>query len=638
MKLTDYTDAAIERFAGSTIFGRGYGYYEEGMVMSLEYDADSETIEAQVAGHYDDYNVSLSGTQNGIHADCDCPYDGWPCKHVVAVLLTFIHQKAHYVKAHKSRKKSGTSLAAKIRKLSQDELAELMIAYAQKYPDVKRELMVRLESHKKATFETIQKQIGNAFPSIESRNYSTSTIAKQLSTIVQSVDNASPEMRVKVLWAAADAAISELNAYGMYDDPLEDFAIEALESLVEMLTENTSLHELKARIIDELMAYYISGNSGLVDFMYETASALCSEDSDCQIMIEHLKRSGSSYHQGLLARWYAAIGDTDAQRTTLESKLEYGMDYWSLAQYWFDQGNHKKAFGVILDGIEHGKGRKLELYEALQTHYQQQNEYDKIVKLLHQKIDKNELDQRILRTDGAYQCLWQHYEKTHDYSQHKALLELCVTNNEVDLDLYKQAEKTLGDDDWNEFAPKLITNLQDRIAQQQQKQRSLSWSYGFSYGRSETSILADIYHYTQDIDKLFETVNGRVDLLQKYESLLLPHYAVEYLDAYKDRINRLIAARGRKNYQAAVPYVKKMKEIYTKMLESPADWKAYITHLRTSNKTLRALQDELSKMVRCASITEHRFFFSDVTAHRRGSGTSSRQECVSVYASFFDTG
>jgi hypothetical protein len=314
-------------------------------------------------------------------------------------------------------------------------------------------------------------------------------------------------------------------------------------------------------------------------------------------MIDQLERSGSSYHQNLLAGWYAAIGDTDAQRKTLESKLEYGMDYWRLAQYWFDQGDRKKAFGVVLDGIEKGKGRKNELYEALQKHYQKQNDYDNIVKLLQQKIDKNELDQRTLRNDGAYQCLWKHYSRTNNYPQQKKLLELCLTRNEVDLDFYKHAEKILNEDDWKDVESKIITNLQDRITQQQQQiRKSLSWSYGSPYGSSETSILAEIYHYKKDVDKLFETVSGSVDLLQKYESLLLPNYAVEYLEAYKDRINRLIAVRGRKNYQTAVPYVKKVKQIYTKMLKNPADWKAYITHLRTSNKTLRALQEELSRI------------------------------------------
>lgn len=596
MKLTEYTEAAIKQLTGPTIFGRGNDYYKEGMVMSLEYDSDKDTIEAQVAGNYGDYDVSISGEQSGIQADCNCPFDGWPCKHVAAALLSFIHEKKHYIQSNKKRKKADSSLAAKIQKLSKDELANLIITYVQKFPDVKRDLMVCLESNKKATFQTIQKDIDKAFPSIESQNYSTSTIAKKLSTILQSVENASSEMQAKVYWAVAEASLSELNAYGIYEDPLEYLVIDTFELLVDIFADNPSLNDLKSDVIDGLMSYYISGNSGVTDLIYQTALDLCWDESDYQIIIDRLKRSESSYHKDLLAGLYAEIGDTDTQQRVLESKLEYGMDYWELAKYWFDQGDRIKGYDVILDGIERGKGRKNELYEALQKQYQEENDYDQIVNLLQQKIDKNELDQRMLRDDGTYQCLWEYYSTTNNYPQQKQLLELCLMRNEIDLFFYKEAEKTLNKEDWKNFESKIITNLQNSITLQQEKLKSQRWSYGGAYGSYETSILAEIYNYKKEVERLFEIVRGSVDLLKKYESCLLPNYASEYLEVYRDRIDGLIAARGRKNYQTAVPYVKKVKQIYTEMLKRPADWKAYITHLRTSNKSLPALQDELSGM------------------------------------------
>ncbi|MCI5218476.1 MAG: hypothetical protein D3914_04625 [Candidatus Electrothrix sp. LOE2] len=591
MKLTDTTEASIQQFAGSTIFGRGYGYYKDDMVMSLEYDGDSDIIDAQVAGSNTDYEVQVRGTKHGIDADCDCPYEGWPCKHVVAVLLTFLHQKKKYLDANRTRKKTASSLASKIRTLSQNELAELVISYSRKYPDVKRELMLRLETDKKATLETIEKQINNAFPSIESRNYSTSQIARKISTIVRSVEDASPEIQAKVSWTAADAAIGELDEYGMNDSSLEELVFDTLESLVETLENNPSLQDLKTTVIDELMEYYISGNNGIVDLLYDTASKLCSEESHHRIMIDRLKNSRDSYDQNLLAGWYAKVGDTDAQRKTLESKLEYGMDYWRLAQYWFDCGDHKKGLAVVLDGIAKGKGRKNELYAALQKHYQQQKDYDSIFKMLEQKLEKNELDERKLKDDSAYQCLWTHYSTNKDYEQQKRLLDLCLSNNKVDLDLYKRAEKTLNEDDRSDFRVRIIENLQDGI---RREQKTRNRNYGLFYRENALSILAEIHHYTEDVDALFEIVKGHFQLMEQYESLLLPKYPAEYLKAYTQQIDRLIEARGRQKYQEAVPYVKKVQEIYTKILKNAAGWQEYISRLRSSNKKLRALQEELA--------------------------------------------
>ncbi|MCI5130668.1 MAG: hypothetical protein D3904_03915 [Candidatus Electrothrix sp. EH2] len=591
MKLTDTTEATIKQFAGSTIFGRGYGYYEDGMVLSLEYDADSDALDSQVSGSTMDYEVQIRGTKQGIDADCDCPYEGRPCKHVVAVLLTFLHQKKTYMDAHRKRKKTESSLASKIRRLSHNALAELLITYSRRYPDVKRELMLRLETDKKATLETIEQQINKVFSSTGSNTYSPSQIAGKVSRIIQSVQDASPEMQARIYWAAADAAIGELDEYGIYDNPLEDLAIDTAEALLELLTEHASLQEMKSGVIDKLLEYYLSGNNGLTDFLYDSASELCSEQAHYQIMIDRLKNSRSSYDQNLLAGWYAKIGDTDAQRRTLESKLEYGMDYWRLAQYWFEQGDPEKGINVVLDGIAQGKGRKRELYTALQEYYQKENDYDSIFKMLQQKLEKDELDERKLKDDGTYQCLWSHYSGTENYGQQKELLNLCLSGNKVDLDLYKQAEKTLNKDDRSDFSAQLIENLQDEI---KREQKTRNWNYGLFYRENALSILAEIYQYTADVDALFETVKGNFQLMERYESLLLPEYPAEYLETYKRHIDRLIEARGRKKYQEAVPYVKKVQEIYTKVLKNAAGWQDYITRLRSANKKLRALQEELT--------------------------------------------
>jgi uncharacterized Zn finger protein len=215
MQLNDLTEHFVKQFAGSTIFSRGNGYYRNGMVYDLQYDVDRDSLQAQVSGNYGDYEVDITMEDNYISADCDCPYEGYPCKHIVAVLLTFLHQKAQYQQQAKKRKQAESSLTKKVKSLSKEKLAELLLSYSKKYPDVKRDLMVLLESNKKATFTSIKRQIAGAFPSVESRNYAPRTIAKQLRTILKSVDNASKEMQLKVYWAVTDRTLKELNGQGI---------------------------------------------------------------------------------------------------------------------------------------------------------------------------------------------------------------------------------------------------------------------------------------------------------------------------------------------------------------------------------------------------------------------------------------
>ena len=599
MQLKDLTETYLRQFAGSTIFERGEGYADGEAVYSLRYDAGSDSIQAEVAGNYDDYEVTASSPGGRLSAECDCPYEGYPCKHIVAVLLTFLRDKARYAEEAKKRQKAQSSLAKKIKALSQEQLVEILLDYVKKYPDVKRDLTVRLEADNKATFSSIKKQIARAFPSIQSRNYSTSHIAKQLRMILKSVETAPEAMQAKVYWAVTDRTLLELNNYGMDDDALENIAIDALEELIALFQENDSLQEEKAQVIEQLMAYYFHGNCGLVDLIYESAYNLCSKKADYQILIDSLKPKvksdpSRSYYKNLLADLYEAVGDSEAQRHTLEARLEYGMDYWRLAQYWLEQGNEEKALQVIRAGIEKGQGRKIELYAALQKHYQAHGKFEDILALLEQKIEKQDLDNRNhFKHDGTYQCLWEHYSEQGDYQGIVRLLDMRLQHNDIDLEFYQEAETNLTQEDWNDFAPRIRQNLKKRI---QSKQQRGTHMWYVPYAASETQILAEIYEYTRDVNNLFETIKHDVKLLRQYESQLNEDYAVEYLNQYRTLIDRLIAARGRNNYKTAAQYAATIKHIYLDIQKDPAAWKQYLTSLLATHKTLRALKEEFAHL------------------------------------------
>ena len=599
MQLQDLNETYLRQFAGSTIFQRGKQYAERGMVSSLNYDAVSDSIQAEVTGNYGDYDVTVSTQSGQLSAECDCPYDGYPCKHIVATLLQFMTQKSSYFRQAKTQKKAESSLVKKIKALPHDQLLDILLDCVKKYPDVKRDLMVRLESDTKTTFSSIKKQIARAFPSIQSRNYSTSQIAKQLRMILKSVENAPSEMQLKVYWAVTDRTLDELNDYGMDDDALENIVIEMLEELVDAFQGNDSLQQEKADIITQLMKYYLQGNFGLTDWVYETAYKLCSQKSDYMILIDSLKgkvrqKASSSYHKELLADLYGTIGDTEAQRSTLESRLEYGMDYWRLAQYWTEQGQAEKALQVIREGIEKGQGRKIELYAALQEQYRKQGDYEGIFKLLLQKVERQDLDNRNHFThDNTYNCLWEHYSEQGEYQGIAKLLEMRLQHNDIDLRFYQEAEANLTQEDWNDFAPRIRQNLQERIQNKQQRGPHMWY---VPYAAEETKILAEIYEYSGDINNLFETIKHDVKLLREYEARLLPSYPVEYLAQYRNIIDRLIATRGRDNYKTAAQYAATIKRIYLDIQHEPAAWKQYINSLLATNKQLRALKEEFANL------------------------------------------
>jgi uncharacterized Zn finger protein len=70
-----------------------------------------------------------------------------------------------------------------------------------------------------------------------------------------------------------------------------------------------------------------------------------------------------------------------------------------------------------------------------------------------------------------------------------------------------------------------------------------------------------------------------------------PHEAIRL---YKSVIQKLIDGRGRENYQQATDFLQRVRLLYQKQGQE-SEWHAYITNLRNSNKSLRALKEELDK-------------------------------------------
>ncbi len=93
MALPNLTPATIQYHATEPSYARGESYFRSGAVVSLT--QRQQTLQAEVEGNeVIPYRVTIDFDGGGvIQAACTCPYnfEGW-CKHIVATLLTCIHQ------------------------------------------------------------------------------------------------------------------------------------------------------------------------------------------------------------------------------------------------------------------------------------------------------------------------------------------------------------------------------------------------------------------------------------------------------------------------------------------------------------------------------------------------------------------
>ena len=93
MQYPDLTEDQIQDRCTKQVFARGEGYFYNEMIENAMFHGS--TLCATCQGSEDTpYTVSVELTPTGIaDAACSCPYDwGGDCKHIVALLLTYVHE------------------------------------------------------------------------------------------------------------------------------------------------------------------------------------------------------------------------------------------------------------------------------------------------------------------------------------------------------------------------------------------------------------------------------------------------------------------------------------------------------------------------------------------------------------------
>lgn len=135
-----FTEADLRAAADGRSFERGWGYVDA--VEGLE--VRDGQVTATVYGT-DDYEVVLTMGEDGLDAECDCPYgqDGNFCKHCVAVGLTVLRMADRLPVMRKTVAAKDRSLQSWLDSLSREALLDLLREQLAQDKDLRRRLELR---------------------------------------------------------------------------------------------------------------------------------------------------------------------------------------------------------------------------------------------------------------------------------------------------------------------------------------------------------------------------------------------------------------------------------------------------------------------------------------------------------------
>ncbi len=552
MKLNDISEENIQEIADSSaILARGLDYYERGQIKSM--NVKENNISAKVHGSYGTYDVEISIENGRIHADCDCPYDGYGCKHIVAVLYKWLEDKNK--KSNKKTAKTGNKevdLKKEIFKLNKDELAKTLLALSNDYEDVKRDIILKICKKPYANVDIqkiIYRQIEDTLYSGDGfiDYYSVFKVVKRLDEIKESILQSSPDTRTPLLKMLVKKSMEVQN--GGCDDSsgsMGEFVIDCLTLLGKSIHEQDLSFEEKKRIIQENFDMIEKEKYGLEGGYINLILEIPSTKEDFEFLVWELKtrieKQTEDYEKGLyrgiLTEAYKKAGNDKEYLTILEENAKKEGDYISLAEFWKEKEEINKAIEIAEKGLRTKTNHwdsHLELFDFLEDIYRSKKD-----------------------TGNLLRILQLHFKEDPSLLKYKEIINLSKKLNKWD-------------------------SLKDELVQ---------------YAKGE--VLIEILLFEKQLEKAYSKLLGSErDYSDKFRDevakALIKEFPEKAIKIYIVIVKQFIEGANRDSYKIAALYAKKIRDTYSQTNQKDR-WGNYVAKIREENKRRPALIEEFRRL------------------------------------------
>jgi len=561
------------------ILARGYDYYENGCVTSVE-ETEDNVYEAEVKGtELYTVEVKLDDKANIVDTQCDCPYDmGECCKHQVAVFLALrdmknnlLGRKSHFpqnstaseavFKSPVPKKRKAPDIKKILSERTKDELVEFLLDIASEYEEIKQRIELDFDD-------------GN----------DEDEIRKAIELIRTFIRNNSDRYGFV--------------AYGDTDEAVKgaDLVLEKARSAFE---KNKTMHalDLALCVIHEMMDLLegADDSDGVVGGVNEESFAFINEiiedeelsSADKESIFNKLVEEASNSRYEGWTDWRldllgscSELADTPILRDKLEKHLasmirkEKG-DSWS-SSYFAERVNliryhmieqhdgQKKAQEFIEQNLQYSDFRKMAIENAMRK-----NDYDSVIKLTLDGEEKDK-DKRGL-VDQWKKYRYKAFQLSGKLDEQRGIAMEFILDGSFEY--YKDLKSTYDSSEWLSAYPKIIFLLEN------QKK---------TYYDVYTRILIE----EGEKQKLLEYVKGRPSAVENFYKQLIPEFKEEVYTLFMQYIEQTaIRASNRKDYQRVCAIIRNLKKAGGK--EQTLEIKQKLFNIYANRPAFR---DELSRV------------------------------------------
>lgn len=654
----DLSDAALAGHFSMKVFNAAQKLVRQGTVRSVEYNPSDKAVYGTVEVEGEERNLDFSETPaTDVVFDGDIDDRNLLESAAAAVLLVY-RGMPEYAMRHKTgaeasntafgldsttkgtkkstKKSAGSEIKSQLLMLSTEELADLILGYAETLPDVKRDLAVRFQSNNDAVLKDLLKEIDKIFPKSQAayNRFSANTATKQLNAIIGSIAKLPRKAQWKPYWQIAQGVMTMYGEMLTNSKRLDDILTRSLQE-ISGIHATQPLSDGDRRSLLEttftfMRKFFSTGYGPSQEGIQIFFKSLWTSTEDHALVIQQItaikQRWVFEAFEEMLAELYTLTGNKAGKREMLERNLEYVKDFHELALYWKnEEKNIEKALEVAERGLKDGIGEKTLLLRFLQEYYLGKGDYEYLWKIFNDGVrafhSTSQPAIRVVSSSGItftalgmntakpmktigapppphlrrqdvyahpyYTLLWQNAVETKNNGRCKEMLELVFGYGIWTLSFYLDAEKFLSSHDAQLLQARIIDTLEELLAEERNKH-----SY-HRYSNDIQRVLGQIYRHRGELDKLWATVQDNAALLMEFEDKLAPSFPVEYVAAYKTFVVKRLEQRSNADYRAAADLMKRIHNIMTTLQNEPKEWQKYLSLCRDQYRALRNFQKEL---------------------------------------------
>jgi uncharacterized Zn finger protein len=577
------TEGQIRERASEQSFQKGKAYYKSGAIYNpaLQVTSAGVTLTAQCEGSSaPSYRLQVELDKGGVRlASCTCPYDwGGDCKHIVALLLMYIHQPDEFVE-----QESVNELLAGLEK---DALIALILRLVERDPDLYDVLELTIPAAKIAaqptasgvaskrqtqvSEETYRKQINRILKHAYRGDYYDDwnepgyigDLQEVLETGIKFLDAGDAEGALIILRVLLEELTEDYDGDMDYNGDLaciiQDIGIPLAEAILSVELDASAREELQGTIqnirdnLDEMieaedeLELILAALEHGWDELPDEETEWEEYDEEYWIVLDKLKQARLNVlvRRGDDEAFLRLAEKSDVKRYTLKlielgrldeavkasEKLENTSDAFTVAQKLREIGRLNDAIALAEKGLEMGGYylNQLALWLA-------------------------PLEESQGRTDKALQA----YRTAYDESP--------------SIEIYRNIKRLSGEN-WLNLRPALIQKV-----------------------NNNTAVLVDIHMDEKDWDAAIQVAERDIwsfRLLEKVADAVIPHRPDWVIRVSLKQSDQLISQTQSKLYPTAARWLGRAKKAYHQK-DQDAEWRTYIDNLRATYARRPALQREI---------------------------------------------